>query len=188
MKDKILTIPNLMSMFRIILIPFIILTYRKEMYDVAVVLFILSWITDIVDGQIARRCNMVSSFGKVLDPVADKLTQGLVMLALAADFPIMIPFFIVFFLVQMTMIVDGLFVIKKTGDTYSAGWQGKLATGILDAVIIIHVVWHEIGQTVSSVLILISMVMMGVSLGLYLIQNVKRMHKGRVNVSGGERD
>ena len=72
--DEILTIPNILSFFRILLItPFMIL-FLNGQYVWAAVMIIISGLTDCVDGFIARHFNQVSNFGKILDPVADKLT------------------------------------------------------------------------------------------------------------------
>lgn len=75
-KNKILTIPNLLSFFRMCLIPLIIWQYvYKDNHITALCLLALSGMTDIADGIIARKFNMVSDFGKAFDPIADKLTQ-----------------------------------------------------------------------------------------------------------------
>ena len=76
-KENILTIPNLLSLIRILLIPFIIWLYcAQKAYLCTIIVIALSGFTDIIDGKIARKFNMVSDVGKVLDPVADKLTQA----------------------------------------------------------------------------------------------------------------
>ena len=76
-KNKILTIPNILSFFRLCLIPVIVWLYiGRENYFWTLVILIPSGITDIVDGIIARKCNMISDFGKAFDPIADKLTQA----------------------------------------------------------------------------------------------------------------
>ena len=83
-QNKILTIPNLLSLFRLLLIPAIIWLYtvRKD-YFTAGALLILSGLTDLADGFIARRFNAVSNVGKILDPIADKLTQAACSFALS---------------------------------------------------------------------------------------------------------
>lgn len=76
-KEQLLTIPNLLSVVRLLLIPLIVWLYcARQEYELAVLFILLSGATDVVDGFIARRFHMVSDFGKILDPVADKLTQG----------------------------------------------------------------------------------------------------------------
>ena len=86
-KHQILTIPNLMSLFRLCLIPLIVWLYhKKEMYGLAAFTLVVSGITDVADGIVARRFNMVSNFGKAFDPVADKLTQFAMLVCLAVRF------------------------------------------------------------------------------------------------------
>ena len=76
-KKQILTIPNLLSVVRLALIPVIVWLYSFEQnYHAAIGVILLSAATDIVDRWIARRFNMISDFGKALDPLADKLTQA----------------------------------------------------------------------------------------------------------------
>ena len=86
-KHQILTIPNLMSLFRLCLIPLIVWLYHeKEMYGLAAFALVISGITDVADGIVARRFDMVSDFGKAFDPVADKLTQFAMLVCLAVRF------------------------------------------------------------------------------------------------------
>ena len=87
-KENILTIPNLLSLIRILLIPFIIWLYcARKAYLCTIIVIALSGFTDIIDGKIARKFNMVSDVGKVLDPVADKLTQATLVICLIARYP-----------------------------------------------------------------------------------------------------
>ena len=80
---KIWTIPNFMSFFRLLLVPFIVWAYvGLQNTKLAIILLAVSALTDVLDGRIARRFNMVSDLGKALDPVADKLTQVCVVLCL----------------------------------------------------------------------------------------------------------
>ena len=89
--DRIFTIPNMLSFFRICLIPVIVWLYLvKKNYTWTVCILILSGVTDMVDGFIARRFNMISNLGKVLDPIADKLTQTVMLVCLFTRFPMMI--------------------------------------------------------------------------------------------------
>lgn len=90
-KNKILTIPNILSFLRLCLIPVIVWLYvDKQDYLWALLVLILSGITDIVDGIIARKCNMISDFGKAFDPIADKLTQMATLYCLISRFSYML--------------------------------------------------------------------------------------------------
>ena len=88
-EKRILTIPNILSFFRLCLIPLFVWLYcvKKDYMWTAIVL-LLSGATDMADGYIARRFQMVSALGKVLDPIADKLTQGAMLLCLFTRFQI----------------------------------------------------------------------------------------------------
>ena len=113
-KEQILTIPNLLSLVRLAMIPVIVWLYcKKEAYLAAVAMIVLSGLTDIADGIIARKCNMVSDFGKILDPVADKLTQAALILCLATRYQLMIPLIIEFALREAAMLAMGYAAIKK---------------------------------------------------------------------------
>ena len=87
-KGKIITIPNLLSLFRILLIPIIVWLYCVEKkYELTILVLLISGASDIIDGFIARRFNMISDIGKALDPIVDKLTQGVTLICLLIDFP-----------------------------------------------------------------------------------------------------
>ena len=90
-QNKILTIPNLLSLFRLCLIPVFMWLYCVEKnYLWTGIILIISGLTDTVDGFVARHFNMISDLGKILDPVADKLTQAAMLFCLLTRFPLMI--------------------------------------------------------------------------------------------------
>ena len=74
-RDEAFSIPNMLSYFRLLLIPLFIVLYVHEDFTEALITLAVSGLSDILDGRIARKYNMVTDLGKVLDPVADKLTQ-----------------------------------------------------------------------------------------------------------------
>ena len=88
-KKDLFTIPNLMGYFRILLIPVFCYFYiKKQTYLLAAGIVLISSLTDLFDGYIARRFNMVTELGKALDPVADKLTHAALALCLAFRYPL----------------------------------------------------------------------------------------------------
>ena len=82
-ENRIVTVPNAMSALRILIVPFFAARYLLGDVPGAAALLVLSGLTDALDGFIARRFNQISELGKMLDPFADKLTQGVVALCLA---------------------------------------------------------------------------------------------------------
>ncbi|WP_418632334.1 CDP-alcohol phosphatidyltransferase family protein [Ruthenibacterium lactatiformans] len=173
---KIFTIPNILSFFRLCLIPFIIWLYCVEQnYIWAGNVLILSGLTDIVDGFIARRFHMTSDLGKILDPVADKLTQAAMLLCLMLRFRLMIIPLVLMLAKETFMSVTGFMIIQKSGTVCGANWHGKVATCFLYAMMILHVFWHEITPAASTLLIIACAIMILVSFVLYGIRNMKAL-------------
>jgi len=166
---KIFTIPNLMSFSRIIMIPICVWLYvLKKNYAGATLVLLLSGLTDILDGYIARRFHMVSDLGKALDPVADKLTQWVMLLCLLSRFPDMLVLVILQFCKELLMGITSFWVVKKTGIVQSAVWHGKLNTVFLYFLIFLHFVWYEIPIAVSDGMIGVCTVTMLFSCVLYV--------------------
>lgn len=173
---KIFTIPNILSFFRLCLIPLIIWLYCVEQnYIWAGNVLLLSGFTDIVDGFIARRFHMISDLGKILDPVADKLTQATMLLCLIFRFRLMIIPLVLMLVKETFMSVTGLMIIQKTGTVYGADWHGKVATCFLYILMVFHVFWYEIPPTVSVFLTVVCSIIIVVSFMLYGIKNLKAL-------------
>ncbi|MBP0959729.1 MAG: CDP-alcohol phosphatidyltransferase family protein [Oscillospiraceae bacterium] len=171
---KIITIPNILSAVRLMMIPLIVWLYCKvESYLLTGVIIILSGITDVVDGFIARHFNMISDVGKVLDPIADKFTQGAVLLCLLSRFPLMLVPILCIILKEIFMIITGFLVIKKVGKVPSADWHGKLATCALYGMMELHILWYDITSSASVVSIMICACLIGLSFVLYGTENIK---------------
>lgn len=144
-KGQVLTIPNLLSLVRLLLIPLIIWLYcGVHRYYAAIAVIVLSGLTDIADGIIARKFGMVSDFGKVFDPIADKLTQAALILCLVIKYPWMFALLILFAIREICMITLGCIAMKKTGCVNSAKWYGKAATFILYAVMMLLILFPNI--------------------------------------------
>lgn len=172
--SKIITIPNIMSLFRICLIPIIIWFYCfKDNYQLVGALLILSGVTDIIDGFIARRFNMITDFGKALDPFADKLTQASMMFCLTLRFPLMMIPFILLVIKEIISSVLVFIIIKKTKFVPMANWHGKVATALLYSMMFIHVFWSNIDSKISFASIMICTIMIAISFLLYGIAHIK---------------
>lgn len=153
-KHKIITIPNILSLFRLLLIPVIMWLYIvREDPVLTTVILALSGITDIVDGIIARKCHMVSDFGKAFDPVADKLTQIAMLFCLVSRFKWMLLPLCVMVIKEVTAGILGLLVIRKTGKVDGAVWHGKATTVSLYSMMITHLIWYNIPGVISGILI-----------------------------------
>lgn len=163
-----------MSIFRILLIPIIWYLYVvKQDYALTATFVVLSGATDVVDGFIARKFNMISEFGKFIDPIADKLTQAALIYCLISRFPNMLFVFILMAVKESLNAVSFIILKKKTGKMLSASWHGKLATVLLYTMLFLHIVWFSIPTAASNLFILLSSSAMVLSLVLYLIRNIK---------------
>lgn len=173
-EGKVLTIPNLLSCLRLALIPAFVWTYLvRQDPEATVLLLLISGLSDVADGFIARRFNMVSNLGKVLDPLADKLTQGAMLVCLMSRFPMMLLPFCLMVLKEMVCVGTGLAAIDSTGEVRSAGWHGKLSTVLLYAMLITHVLWAEIPAQLSLGLIMLCAAAIVLSGVLYGLNNLK---------------
>lgn len=179
-QKKILTIPNLLSLLRLAMIPLLVWLYvSQQKYGWTAFVLLLSGLTDIVDGQIARRCNMVSDFGKFLDPIADKLTQLAMLACLMTRFPMMkIPLVLLLFKEIISGLM-GVFAARKTGVVFSSEWHGKTTTVLLYLTITLHLLWINIPIYVTSGLTTLCTMMMLVSGILYLIRSIKLFRSNR---------
>ena len=177
-KNKILTIPNVLSFFRLCLIPLIVWQYvGKQNYLVALYLLLLSGLTDIADGIIARKFNMVSDFGKAFDPIADKLTQIAMLFCLVTRFPNMLLPLILLIIKELFAGITGLMMVRK-GIVIGAEWHGKVTTVLLYGMMLLHLAWVNIVPAVSNILIGACIAMIILSGILYGIRNLKFLRLG----------
>ena len=124
-KKERFSIPNLMGYFRLLLIPvFCYLYLAKEAYHWAAGVVLLSSLTDLFDGMIARKFNMITNLGKALDPIADKLTHGALALCLAFRYPQMWVLFGLMVLKEGYMVVMGLLFFQKRENAQSENILG----------------------------------------------------------------
>lgn len=181
-RKQLFTIPNLLSLLRLCMIPLIIWLYcTQKNYALTAVVLVLSGLTDMVDGYIARRFNMVTDLGKALDPVADKLTQASVMFCLLSRFRMMLVPLLLLIFKEVCNGVMSLVVIKKTGKVCGADWHGKVCTWLLYAMMFVHIVWFDISREWTTALISICVIMMTVSFALYMVRNYKMLTKEVTN-------
>ena len=173
-KNKILTIPNVLSFFRLCLIPIIVWLYiSKEDYFWTMMVLLFSGLTDVVDGIIARKCNMISDFGKAFDPIADKLTQAAMLCCLVVRFNYMLIPLGMLVIKEVVTGITALILIKKTEQVEGAVWHGKLTTVVLYLMMAVHLVWFNIPTTVSLIMVGVCIGIMIMSFIMYSVRNIK---------------
>lgn len=141
-----MNIPNTLSVFRLLLIPVFLLVFflTPEQSWIAGLIIVVSGLTDVADGIIARKFNMVTQLGKILDPVADKLTQAAVCIALCIRHKELILLTVIFVVKELFMLIGGCVLVKSGKTIRSSKWFGKMATVVLYAVMFFIIVIPEI--------------------------------------------
>ncbi len=169
---NVFTIPNFLSYIRILLIiPFVCLFASKK-YVYAAVCLVISGLSDCIDGFLARALGQVTKLGKVLDPIADKLTLLSVGICLSFAKPMVIPVTALLILKDITMVAGASYLINKGIMPCAAEWYGKVGTICFYLSVSIIVVFDlivkvERFEIVSFILLSITAVIMLYSLFRY---------------------
>lgn len=171
-KKEIFTIPNILSMFRLILIPiytYIYLTAETVAdYRLAALIFAISSVTDMLDGLIARKFNMISKLGKILDPIADKATQGILMICLMLKYTNMQILFIFFVIKEGFMTVMGIINYRNGKMLDGAKMSGKVCTTVLFISMTLMLLIPDMSDRYVNLLIVICAVFMLISFVSYI--------------------
>lgn len=139
-------IPNILTIIRFIFIPIILRAIFDGNYILGIIFFTVSGLTDVLDGFIARKFNLVSNFGKLMDPLADKLTQISVLAALVSVKIIPVWILTIVVLKELIMVVGASFLYGKDVVVYSK-WYGKLATVLFYLAIVVTLFIKQLALT-----------------------------------------
>lgn len=158
-KHQILTVPNLLSLFRLVLIPVYVYIYlnatQKHQYVTAGTIMAVSCLTDMIDGKIARKFDMITQLGKVLDPLADKITQLALILCLSVKYPILYPVLALFLVKEFFQLFVAIIHLRKGLILPGALMAGKICTTVLFVSLIALVLIPDMNShVVDSIVIL----------------------------------
>lgn len=160
-KKEALNIPNILCYLRILIIPVFVYYLleaspeRRNYYYLSAFFILLSGLTDMLDGYIARRFNMITDIGKLLDPIADKLTQLAMVLCLLLKFEGMIPLVCIFLAKEAFMAVACVVVFKRNRKKLDgAKWFGKVCTAVFYGAVFLVIAMPSMSQ--AWVLVLVS--------------------------------
>jgi cardiolipin synthase len=142
-------IPNILTAIRFVFVPFFAYYLYNEQYTVAVVLFLLAGITDVLDGVIARKFNMITSFGKLADPLADKMMQLTALTILTIQEIIPLPVLIIVVAKESFMVIGSILIYKKVNFVVQADWYGKFSTVVFFLAIVLTIFIRS-GRLVNS--------------------------------------
>ena len=166
-RKEIFTIPNLLSLFRLVLIPVYIIIYicatGPSDYFLAAAILAVSCLTDLVDGKIARHFNMISNLGKVLDPLADKLTQFALILCLAVKHPVLRSMVVLFVIKEVFQLIAGLLTLRKGQMLTGALITGKVCTTVLFVSLILMVLLPDLNADTVKIITVVDCIFLLIS-------------------------
>lgn len=177
-----MNLPNKLTMFRVILIPFFIvfLLIPITPYDkwIALAIFVIASLTDLLDGKIARKYNLVTNFGKFMDPLADKL---LVCSALICLIELdKIPSWMVIIIIAREFIISGFrLVASDNGVVIAASYFGKFKTTFQMLAVCLMIADLPALHVVTQVVLWIAVILTVVSLTDYLVKNKSVMKENK---------
>ena len=171
-KRDLFTIPNLLSLFRLFLIPVYVILYlnanSSEDFFIAAAILAVSCLTDLIDGKIARHFNMISNTGKILDPLADKVTQFTLIVCLTIKHPILLALACLFVVKETFQLIAGFLMLRKGMILKGALFTGKLCTTVLFISLIILVLMPDIRPLVVEVLVAVDCLFLLISFISYV--------------------
>ncbi len=174
-----MNLPNRLTIFRVFCIPafvaMMLITAIPYNYYIAVLIFILASLTDLLDGKIARKYNLVTNFGKFMDPLADKLLVSAALICLS---PAMIPAWIVIIIISRELFISGFRILAADqGIVLAAGWWGKFKTAFSMVMIVVLIIntplKNEILDIIGWALIWISLILTIISMIEYVYKNIE---------------
>lgn len=180
-KKEILTIPNILSLFRLVLIPVYITIYcnakSNSDYYLAAGILAVSCLTDLIDGKIARHFNMISTVGKILDPLADKATQFTLIMCLTMKYSVLWYLVALFVVKEGFQLIAGGINLRKGKMLKGALVSGKICTAVLFISLIIMVMIPNLSNSIVHWIVVADLGFMMVSFGNYLFTYFTRDNK-----------
>jgi len=171
-KKEILTIPNLLSLLRLVLIPAYVSIYLNAVtpfqFYAAGAIMAVSCLTDAVDGRIARQFHMVSTLGKILDPLADKVTQFALTVCLSLKYPVLNPVLALFIVKELFQLVLGVINLIRGKMLPGALMAGKICTAVLFVSLIALVLFPNLPSAAVDFIALLDGVFLTISFISYI--------------------
>ena len=178
-KKEIFIIPNMLSLFRLLLIPVYITIYlnAKNQQDLflAASILAISCLTDLIDGKIARHFNMISNMGKILDPLADKLTQFSLIICLISRYKTLI-YIVPLFVIKESfqLIAGGISILKNGKMLKGAQLTGKISTTVLFVSLIVLVLMNQLPESAVTIITLIDYIVLFIAFVDYILVYIKK--------------
>ncbi len=180
-KKDLWGIPNILCYVRLLLIPVFIVLYIKAStpyeYLRAAAVVLISGMTDFLDGFIARRFDMVTDLGKIIDPMADKLTQASLIFVLVVKIKWMFLLLILFVILQLFLLIAGIVMLQKGTKLNGAKWFGKVSTTVFYATMLVLISMPTLEDRITNILMMVCGAFLALSFGMY-IREYTFLYKG----------
>lgn len=169
-KEDLFTTPNILSYIRILLVPLFVYIFLNKWYWQSALVVVVAAVTDVIDGYIARKFNLITDWGKFIDPVADKLMQFAMLVVTILKAPFVLILVIAFVLKESILLIVGLYIYHKGNNLNGAMWCGKLCTVVMDISMLILIACPEsfITDALTDTIIVVVMAFMLLSFVVYL--------------------
>ena len=184
--NDIFTLPNLLSFLRVPMAACFFYFYNWNNLSgllLAVLFLILSAITDLLDGKLARHFGQVSDFGKILDPLADKITQATFILCLLNRYPVTSWLFLLFVIKEVTISIVAFIAVRRSGENNGAMIYGKINTVLLYICLGALLFLINLPRQVSNCILIVAFLSVSMSMVLYLIAYIRIILRHRKNNS-----
>ena len=176
-------IPNILSVIRIFLVlVFVFLLFVLDLPKLAIIVFLVAGITDVVDGYLARRFNWITNLGKILDPLADKLMQCTVLVCFWIKGYVPWWFVIPFFLKEVSTIIIGFVVIRRRNIVVVSKWYGKAAISLFYVTVVASVILKDFFATheIVKILVFAPAVILAVFAFVAYVKHYSKLSKNKI--------
>jgi len=170
-----MNLPNRLTLLRVIMVPFFIVFYIKGYFLISFVLFVLASLTDLLDGHIARKRNLISNFGKIMDPLADKILVYSAFCLMVENG--LVPSWMLIVILVREFAVSGMRTVAASeGIVVAADLSGKIKT-VLQMIAVPMLILT--GVIISDVWFTLSMAMLWASLIMTVYSGIQYIYKNR---------
>lgn len=173
-------IPNVLSLVRLMLLPVFAIVYLNGALYWALTVLAVSGLTDLFDGVIARKFNQITEIGKLLDPVADKITQVVVLICLTIRNTALIPLFVICFVKELLQAIGGWILLSRDEIIRGSKWYGKVSTFTFYIAMLAIALWSTMPDWLLTTLIVLVAATMLFSFFMYMAVYIKLRREKKV--------
>ena len=176
-KEDLFSIPNILTYARILLVPVFIIVYLNAKglsgHIWAAVIVVVSGLTDIVDGYIARKYHMITDWGKIVDPIADKAMQFAMLFCVVWKYPLVWILVVFYAVKEIVSFAFSSYLYRHQKYISGANWAGKLCTVVLFLVMMALIVVPKVPDNILIIMIIVSGAFMLLAFVVYMTAYIK---------------